>query len=127
MTLARDYYRTLKKNINNLKQNEVINEKKVKYEIKLAILSMLKTKKPNYTNTKHFEAAYQLLPTINVNKYYFGDNNIKLNYCQIKAVADWLYYKIIMISEGNQNKNKKSDRIDKFNNYFNTFSNKSFS
>ena len=123
MTLARDYYRTLKKNINNLKQNEVINEKKVKYEIKLAILSMLKTKKPNYTNTKHFEAAYQLLPTINVNKYYFGDNNIKLNYCQIKAVADWLYYKIIMISEGNQNKNKKSDRIDKFNNYFNTFSN----
>ena len=43
----------------------------------------------------------------NLKKYYFGNQDITLNYLEIKAAADWLLYKIIQI----QLRDSSSDNI----------------
>lgn len=123
---SREYYRTLKKNIKVL-MNKVVNKEQIaKYEIKLGILSLMKSKNQLCSYSKHFVEAYKILVSkeINVEKYFYGDENVKLNFCQLKAAADWVFFKLIKISENNQtNKNKINENIQKFKNQLETFGN----
>lgn len=123
---SREYYRTLKKNIKGLLNKVVNKEQIVKYEIKLGILSLMKSKNQVCSSSKHFAEAYKILISkeINVAKYFYGDENAKLNFCQLKAAADWVFFKLIKISENNQNnKNKIIENIQKFKIHLETFGN----
>lgn len=90
-----NYYRQIKKHLKNKKytSNE-IKEKQIKYNIKLGLVSQIKNRKKN---TKYFEEAYAILSSVNLKHYYYGSNNIKLNYFEIKSIADWLYFRIFSL------------------------------
>jgi len=91
-----NYYRQLKKKQKiRLSENKDLREFMIKGNIKLGILSQMKNKKRNF---KYFESAYANLIDLidNLKKYAYG-NDLKMNYFEVKAVADWLYFKSLQI------------------------------
>lgn len=117
---ARDYYKTLKKSLRAKIEKSTRKELSIKYNIKLGILTILKTRKPTNTRTKYFEEAYKLLSEIEIDKYFYTEvKNLKKTYFEIKSAADWLYHKIL-----------KNDRLrmthelhfEKFNQHMKIFS-----
>ena len=128
---ARNYYKILKKRYKLNKDKKLDKENVTKYTIKLGIASMLKKETYPYTKTDYFDSAYKCLIELckeaNLKKYYFGYQDITLNYLEIKAAADWLLYKIIQIqlrdaSSDNVNKIRSIVQIlDSHLRYFSTF------
>ena len=110
---ARSYYKILKKRYKLFKDKKLDKENVTKYTIKLGIASMLKKETYPYTKTDYFDSAYKCLIELcketNLKKYYFGNQDMILNYLEIKAAADWLLYKIIQI----QLRDSSSDNINK--------------
>jgi hypothetical protein len=115
-----DYYRMIKKNLKiKRNNNNEIKEKIIKYNIKLGTISNMKNKKRNW---KYFEEAYNLLSNIMVDlKNYYYSNNMKLSYFEIKAVADWLFFKIFYLKSYDLSNNMLSI-ISNFNFHMQSFS-----
>ncbi len=91
-----NYYRQLKKKQKiRLSEAKGYREFVIKSNIKLGVLSQMKSKKRNF---KYFESAYANLIDLveNLSKYQYG-NDLKMNYFELKAVADWLYFKSLQI------------------------------
>jgi hypothetical protein len=87
----------------------------------IAILSIVKSKKNNPSFSKYLKEAYDALVGNNFNYknyYYDNNNNIVHNFFEIKAVADWLLFKIIKLkTEKNEETNvsgkKKIKNVEK--------------
>lgn len=91
-----NHYRQLKKKQKvRLSEAKDFREFVIKSNIKLGILSQMKNKKRNF---KYFESAYANLIDLaeNLKMYAYG-NDLKMNYFELKAVADWLYFKSLQI------------------------------
>jgi hypothetical protein len=96
MKITLNYYRAIKKNMKIKKNNTVdVKEKTIKYNIKLGVVSQIKNRKKNLKFIKYYEEGYNMLQTIDFKNYFFGSNDVKWNYLEIKSVADWLLFKII--------------------------------
>lgn len=96
ISVTANFYRQLKKKQKTrLAEAKDYREFVIKSNIKLGMLSQMKNKKRNF---KYFESAYANLIDLieNLKKYAYG-NDLKMNYFELKAVADWLYFKSLQI------------------------------
>ena len=98
---SRLYYKRYKNKIKEKKVKAGSREEKIEYNIILAVLSIIKTKKIAYNKNKYLDEAYELIcqKKFNINKYLYGvkPNNPKYNFSEVRAVADWLFYKILQL------------------------------
>ena len=96
---TRLYFRKYKSKIKEKKVKANSREEKIECDVMLGVLSIVKTKKIYYTKSKYLEEAYDLIsdPNYNKNKYLYGNKSInpKFNLLEVRAVADWLFFKII--------------------------------
>ena len=94
---CRLYYRRYKMKIKEKKVKATSREEKIECDIKLGILSIIKSKKIKYIKSKYFEEAYDLISdkNYNKNKYLYGNKDInpKFNLIEVRAVSDWLFFK----------------------------------
>lgn len=112
LNITISFYRNLKKKLKNrLMETKDYKEFIIKGNIKLGILSMIKNKKKS---AKYFETAYANLIDLSekIKSYIYG-NDLKMNYFEIKSVADWLYFNILRI------KLKEKKHLMSFINSFN--------
>ena len=115
-----NYYRTLKKNLKIKKNNSnEIREKLIKYNIKLGIISQIKNKRRSW---KYFEEAYNILSALEAKGYFYGTQNVKFNYFEIKAVADWLFFKIFYAKIANGDRINDQSIVATFSFHVNQFS-----
>jgi hypothetical protein len=117
-----NYYRNVKKELKVKKNNaNDVKENIIGYNIKLGVISQMKgTKRP----WKYFEEAYNLLSTLEAKSYYYGGQNLKLNYLEIKDTADWLFYKIFYSKLSDPN--TYQSLVNFFTNHVSIFSRKDF-
>ena len=98
---CRLYYRKYKMKIKEKKVKATSREEKIECNIKLGILSIIKSKKLKYIKSKYFEEAYELISDKNFNKdkYLYGNKDInpKFNLIEVRAVSDWLFFKIMSL------------------------------
>ena len=113
---GRQYYMRLKLKIKEklIKANRP--EEKIEYNIMLGVLSTIKSKKIEPQESKYFEKAYNLLcdKNFDIKNYFYGNKsppNYKLNFCEIRSVADWIFFKTFKLAKRNikntQNNQKK--------------------
>ena len=115
---SRNYYKKLKVEVDT-KKNESMNlEEIIKYDIMLGILSTIKSKKKEICLSKHLKEAYDIIcsKSFDHKKYLFGNpENTKQNFYEIRAIADWLLFKImnlnLKINENMYPTNKKKNQI----------------
>ena len=140
---SRDYYRKIKNKISEARDNSLNTEEMIKYDIMLGILSLIKSKKKESCVSKHLKEAYDIIcsKSFDHKKYYYGKpENVKFNFFEIRAVADWLLFKIMKLNfkirdnisvkdkkkqQPNFNVPKNMDsqtKIDIFQNHVNIFS-----
>ena len=115
---SRNYYKQIKNVLKFKRQECQYKEEHAKYTIMIAILSILKSKRKNVGYSKYLKEAYDILvgQTFNFKNYYYGNiDNEWHNYFEVKAIADWLLFKLIKINnkkEGEINPpNKKKQKI----------------
>ena len=98
---ARLYYRRYKTKIKEKKIKATSREEKIEYDIMLGVLSIIKTKKIAYSKNKYLDEAYELISDKSYNKsqYLYGNKslNSKFNLIEIRAVSDWLFFKIMKL------------------------------
>ena len=98
---CRLYYRRFKTKIKEKKVKSTTREEKIEYNIMLGVLSIIKSKKMIYTKSKYFEEAYELISdkSFNKNKYLYGNKSLnpKFNLIEVRAVSDWLFFKILKL------------------------------
>ena len=98
---CRLYYRRYKIKIKEKKVKSTSREEKIEYNIMLGVLSIMKTKKTEYTKSKYFDEAYNLISEKSYNKsnYLYGNKSVnpKFNLIEVRAVSDWLFYKILKL------------------------------
>ena len=118
------FYKSKKYEYKKIEEKETNIYIKIKYLIKIGIISHIKKKKIENYKPKYFEKAYKLLKNkeSNYEKYYFGDKEtVKINFWEVKSISDWLFFKII------QNKKQTiEEQIKFFNNHLYYFSNYNF-
>ena len=118
------FYKSKKYEYKKIEEKETNIYIKIKYLIKIGIISHIKKKKIENYKPKYFEKAYKLLKNkeSNYEKYYFGDKEtVKTNFWEVKSISDWLFFKII------QNKKQTiEEQIKFFNNHLYYFSNYNF-
>ena len=134
------FYKLQHRNYKEERNRATTREEKIENDIKLGILSRIKTKKINFEFSKYFEEAYELLcdKNFDLKKYKYGSKpfNIRNNFYEIRATADWLFYKnnILLINNNNiqantKNNNKNininqiNEQIKKFEKHIKCFSN----
>ena len=133
----KEYHRKYKEN----RIHSITREEKIDNDIKLGILSRIKSKKKIFESSKYLEEAYELICDKNFDlkayKYSSQPNSIRNNFYEIRAVGDWLFFKNnIFIYNNNLNKlNIKSnanlntylidinEKIKKFERHIKSFSN----
>ena len=119
MNLTITYYRNLKRNLKIKRNNSnETKEKMIKYNLKLGVVSQIKNRK---RSTKYFEEAYTLITSLDIKNYFYGSRNYKFNFSEIKAVADWLFYKIFYLKSQDLNTNLQSIVLT-FNSHMNNYS-----
>ena len=98
---CRLYYRRFKTKIKEKKVKATSREERIEYNIMLGVLSIIKSKKMIYTKSKYFEEAYDLISdkSFNKNKYLYGNKSLnpKFNLIEVRAVSDWLFFKILKL------------------------------
>ena len=97
---SRNYYKQVKNVLKAKKNESIYTEQRIKYLIMMAIISIVKSKKKNPCCSKYLKQAYDLLVSkdFNYKNYYFGDKDkTLLNFYQIKAAADWVLFKILIL------------------------------
>ena len=119
---SRNYYRAIKYALINKRKDAKNTEEYIKYTIMIGILSIVKSKKKNPCFNKHLKEAYGALSGRNFNhkKYFYGNpERVVQNFFEIKAIADWLLFKIIKLNGKkeeealNSNSKKKAKLIEK--------------
>ena len=105
---SRQYYKIHKKAFQEKRSQSKSREDKIEYDIKLAVISSIKSKKANILESKYLEEAYEILCDKNydLNTYKYGNKPtvIKNNFYEIRAAADWLFFK----SNNNFQKSKRT-------------------
>ena len=133
------FYKLKKRNYKEERNKATSREEKIESDIKLGILSKIKTKKNNFEISKYFEEAYEILcdKNFDLKKYKYGSKplNIRNNFYEIRATADWLFYKnnillnnnIFQANLKNNNKlinlNTINEQIKKYEKHIKCFSN----
>jgi hypothetical protein len=115
---SRNYYRQTKNLLKNKIKNAKYKEEQIKYLIMTAILSIVKTKRKYPCCSKHLNKAYYLIlaPNFNFKEYYYGnsDNSVQ-NFYEIRSIADWLLFKILILNNKRNEEtnitNKKKPKI----------------
>lgn len=135
------FYKKLKADILSIRDKTSNPEVLCKCDVKLAIISMIKSKKAPSSKINIFQRAYgNLIKTVknslnankdntsteesskvnipDLSKYYFGDStNSKYNYIEIKNVADWILFQIVSLVN-DKNINSIVNTYDLHFNYF---------
>ena len=92
-----EFYRKYKKKYKEKREKTKIREERIEYDIKLGILSSIKSKQNKVKKNKYLKEAYDLLTDKSFDKvnYKFGTTPLrsKNNIYEIRAVADWLFHK----------------------------------
>ena len=114
---SRNYYKQLKEALKQRKENSDHSEEIIKYDIMMGILSTIKSKKKEACVSKHLKEAYDIICSKSFvhKKYLYGKlETTKQNFFEIRAIADWLLFKIIKLnfkitenSFANKKKNQK--------------------
>ena len=98
---SRLYYRRYKTKIKEKKVKSTNREEKIEYDIMLAVLSIIKTRKIAYNKNKYLDEAYELISekTYDKSKYLFGikPSNPKYNLSEVRSVSDWIFFKIMKL------------------------------
>ena len=114
---SRNYYKQLKEDIKNKKNESMNAEEFIKYDIMMGILSTIKSKKEEACVSKHLKEAYDIIcsKSFDHKKYLYGKpENTKQNFFEIRAIADWLLFKIMKLNfkiTENSFANKKKQKI----------------
>ena len=94
---SREYYKNLKKKFNESRSQSKTREEKIEYDIKLGVISSIKSQKEHIIESKYLEEAYEFLcdKYFDLNTYIYGNEpkNIRNNFYEIRATADWLFFK----------------------------------
>ena len=139
------FYKLHHRTYNDRRTSATSREEKIENDIKLGILSSIKTKKKNFVPSKYLEEAYELLCDKNFDykEYKFGSQpvNIRNNFFEIRAIGDWLFFKnnIFLLNKNNTNQtntknitnkniiaNEIIEQIKKFERHIKSFSNINF-
>ena len=108
---TRLYYRVYKIKLKDKKIKSTTREEKIECNIMLGVLSIIKSKKLIYSKSKYLDEAYYLISEKNYDKsqYLYGDKSLnpKFKQSEVRAVSDWLFYKIMKL------KNNKVSNIPK--------------
>lgn len=94
---SRDFYGKYKKKYKDKREKTKIREERIVYDIKLGILSLMKSKASKKNKFKYFNDAYELLcdKNFDIQNYIYGDKqgNTQYNFYEIRAIADWIFFK----------------------------------
>ena len=138
---AFQFYKLHHRNYKEKRTLAASREEKIENDIKLGIISNIKTKKKNYEPSKYLEEAYELLcdKNFDLNTYKYGSqtSNVKNNFYEIRATGDWLFYKnniflnnnnLIQANKNNNNQkgtnlNEVNEQIKKCERHIKSFSN----
>ena len=145
---ARNYYKKLKRSTKEKKDKCDDKEDKIKYNVILEVLSIIKSNKNQEDKLEYLEEAYEIITDENfdIKNYKYGSGVPKYNFFEIRSVADWIFFKIIELEISKLNKikslrartstqinlcnlvNKKNidGKIKKFLNHIKIFSNKNY-
>ena len=101
---AKQYYMKLKMRLKEKKVKANLPEEKIEINIKLGILSTLKSKKIEPQRSKYFDEAYNIIfnKNFDIKNYSYGNKsppNQKLNFCEVRAVADWIFFKTFRLTK----------------------------
>jgi hypothetical protein len=95
---SRKFYKNYKENFKEKRAKSSTREEKIENDIKIGILSGIKSLKEDIHESKYLEEAYQLLcdKNFNLEKYKYGNLPLKIsnNFYEIRAAADWLFFKL---------------------------------
>ena len=113
---ARQYYLKLKLKIKEKKSKANRIEEKIECDIMLGVLSTIKSKKIEPQESKYFEQAYNMIydKNFDIKNYYYGNNsppNTKLNFCEIRSIADWIFFKTFKLTKRNIKNNQNKQRV----------------
>ena len=114
---SRNYYKQVKEEIRNKKNESMHAEEIIKYDIMMGILSTIKSKKEEACVSKHLKEAYDIIcsKSFDHKKYLYGNpEKTKQNFFEIRAIADWLLFKIMKLNfkiTENSFANKKKQKI----------------
>ena len=115
---SRNYYKQLRIDINNKRNESMHSEEIIKYDILMGVLNTIKSKKQEICVSKHLKEAYDIICTKSFDhkKYLYGNpESTKLNFCEIRGIADWLLFKIMKfnfkVTENYFEKNKKNPKM----------------
>lgn len=119
LSLSRKYYSQVKNVINSKKKDKDVTdftEQKIKLSIMVAVLSIMKSKKKNVCCSKYLKEAYDALVNkdFNFQNYYYGSpDKTLLNFYQVRAAADWVLFKILMLDGRRSEESVVSSSIKK--------------
>ena len=112
---SRQYYMKQKIKIKEKIVKGNRTEEKIENDIMLGVLSTIKSKKIEPQESKYFEKAYALLcdKNFDIRNYYYGNKsppNPRLNFCEIRAVADWIFFKTFKLTKRNKKNSQNKQR-----------------
>ena len=112
---TRSYYHDYKRKLRERTTKSTSREEKIEYDIMLGVLTIIKSKKQVYTKSKYFDEAYYLISEKNYDKsqYLYGDKTLgpKYNLIEVRATADWLFYKISKLSKNKITKPQNTTKV----------------
>ena len=123
------FYKIHHRNYKEKRSLATSREEKIQYDIKLGVLSKIKSKKNNSEPSKYLEEAYELVSDKNFDpkSYKNGSEplNERNNFYEIRATGDWLFYKNNILYRNNISRtntkdiNKKAINISEINEQIN--------
>ena len=106
---SRHFYKKYKTLYKEKRSKSKTREDKIEYDIKLFLLSSIKTKKESITRSKYLEEAYEMLCDKNFEisnyKYISNPVNLKAIFYEIRAVGDWVFFKLNKNQQNSQQNN----------------------
>ena len=101
---CKQYFMKLKKILKEKEEKATRPEEKIELNIKLGVLTTLKSKKIEPERSFYFDEAYNIILNNNfdIKNYFYGNKNptnTKLNFCEIRAVADWILFKTFRLTK----------------------------
>ena len=115
---SRQFYKSYKERYKEKRSKSTTREEKIVYDIKLGIISSIKSQKEHILESKYLEEAYEFLcdKNFDLSGYKYGNKptNIKNNFYEIRAIADWLFFKFNKFQK-NKRKISVSTPKNKFN------------
>ena len=101
---CKQYYMKYKMRIKEKEVKSTRPEEKIELNIELGVISTLKSKKIEPERSIYFDTAYNIILNKNfdIKNYFYGNKNptnSKLNFCEIRAVADWIFFKTFRLTK----------------------------